>query len=469
MISFRQIWTTEDSLSKKLLINWSRVRVPPKPPISSLLGVGQVSVILEAQRENLGPLGALRLTRLSLNLGRSLSRRHRPMPPLPLLRSVVCAITAVAFSTRAQAAELEPIGPGPFELATTNLEVTPRADVPMFDCLNGKTTSAGTVYLTDILAHPEAVPTLTIAVPGNRRPFGPMAGHSIPLVLLVMYPTAHDNARPEYVFPYKDTGDSRLPHMQRAGEKPIFAAGPGKFPLIVLSGGYNTHAMWHLNQLKSLASHGYVVIDMLHGDGRGPSFECNLALRVLELRATIDYALQSSDFAGAIDPARIGAIGQSAGGHTILAAMGGTDPTGRIPAAADPRIKAGFGLVPFTGRSAGFWPMKLDMWYFGEDRAGLHSVRTPFLAVYGENDVNVPPDGVEAAVRAVSGPAAAVMLEGQTHQLYVASQSDVDTWEILFFDAWLKDDAAARRQLESGTSVRGGVGDHKTIAHGPQG
>ena len=389
-------------------------------------------------------------------------------PTLHLVRSVVVAIAAVAFSTIARAAELEPIGPGPYALATTNLEVTPRADLPMFDCLNGKLTAAGTVYLTDILAHPEAVPTLTIAVPANRRLFGSLAGRSIPLVLLVMYPTDHDNPRPEYVFPYKDTGDSRLPHMQRAGEKPIFAAAPGKFPLVVLSGGYNTHAMWHLNLLKMLASHGYVVIDLLHGDGRGPSFEGNLALRVLELRAAIDYALQSPDFAGAIDPARIGAIGQSAGGHTILAAMGATDPTGRIPTVPDPRIKAGFGLVPFTGGTAGFWPMKLDLWYFGEDHAGLRSVRTPFLAVYGEMDTNVPPEGVEASVRAMSGPATAVKLDGQTHKLYVASQSDVDTWEILFFDAWLKDDAAARRKLELGTSVRGGVGDHKTITHGPQ-
>ncbi len=391
------------------------------------------------------------------------------MPPLRFSHCLFFATAVIALRTLARAAELEPIGPGPYALATTNLEVTPRADLPMFDCLNGKMTAARTVYLTDILAHPEAVPTLTIAVPAGGRPFGSIAGRSIPLVLLVMYPTSNDNARPDYVFPYKDTGDSRLPHMQRSGEKPIFATAPAKFPLIVMSGGYNTHAMWHLHQLKMLASHGYVVIDVQHGDGRGPSFEGNLALRVLELRAAIDYALQSPDFAGAIDPARIGVLGESAGGHTILAAMGATDPTGRIATVPDPRIKAGFGLVPFMGGSMGFWPLQIDEWFFGKDHAGLRSVRTPFLAVYGEKDTNVPPEGVEAGVRAMSGPATAVELDGQTHQFNVASQTDVDTWEILFFDAWLKDDATARRKLELGTSVRGGVRDHKTIAHGPQG
>lgn len=391
------------------------------------------------------------------------------MPLLRPARSVFAplVLAALAFCARLPAVELEPIGPGPDALATTNLEVTPREGVKMFDYLNGKMTSKDTVYLTDILTHPEAVPTLSIAVPDNRSLFHALAGRSIPVVLVIMYPTPHDNPRPDYVYPYKDTGDSRLPHMQRPGDKPLFAA-PGKFPLVVLSGGYNTHAMWHLNLMKMLASHGYIVIDIQHGDGRGPSFEGNLALRVLELRATIDYALQNPDFSGAVDPDRIGVIGQSAGGHTIAAAMGGTDPTGRIPSQPDPRIKAGFGLVPFLGGSMGFWPMKVDLWFFGEDHAGLRSVRTPFFAICGGKDTNVPPEGVEDGVRAMSGPATAVKLDGQPHQLYVASQSDVDTWEILFFDTWLKGDAAARRKLESGTSVRGGVPDHKTVDHGPQ-
>ncbi len=366
---------------------------------------------------------------------------------------------------RAAGAEIEPIGVGTYALAATNLEVTPRAETPMFDYLNGKMTSKSTVYLTDILTHPEAVPTLTIPVPANRAVFGALAGKSIPVVLFAMYPTTHDNPRPDYAFPYKDTGDKVVPHMQRPGEKPIFAA-PGKFPLIVLSGGYNTHALWHFEHMKLLASHGYIVVDVQHGDGRGPSFEGNLALRPIELKAAIDWALQSADFAGAIDATRIGVLGQSAGGHTAAAALGGTDPTGRVPTVADPRVKMAFGLVPFMGGSMGIWPMKLDMWFYGEDHAGLRSVRAPYFALYGGSDSNVPPEGVEDAVKAMSGSAIAVKLDGEKHGFTEAARTDWKTWEVLVFEAWLRGDPAARQKLESATSVKGGVNDHVTIRHG---
>ncbi len=359
-----------------------------------------------------------------------------------------------------------PVAPGPFTVGSTNLEVSPRAGVPMFDFLNGKATAKGIVYLTDILTHPEAVSTLQISVPGDAKLFGAQAGTRIPLVLFVLYPTTKDNPRPGYEFPYKDTGDKMFPHMQQPGEKPIFADPAAKYPLIVISGGYNTHGLWHLEHMKVLAAHGYIVVDMFHGDGRGAPFTGNMALRSIELRATVDFILQHADFAGAIDPERIGVAGQSAGGHTILSAMGGIDPAGRMPHAADTRIKAGFGLVPFMGGSFGFWPFNMDAWLFGEDYAGLRSVHVPFFAVYGGKDSNVPPGGVEAGVREMAGPAAAVMLDGETHRLSDAANSDVYTWEILFFDAWLRGDAGARRLLETGTSVRGGVNDHKTIEHG---
>jgi dienelactone hydrolase len=391
------------------------------------------------------------------------------MPPPRLSRLLAAALPVLVAAAPLAAVELDPIGPGPYAVASTNLEVTPRAGVPMFDFLNGKATARGTEYLTDILAHPAAVPTLTITVPDDPARFGAQAGVRLPVVLCLFYPTSRDNPRPDYAFPYRDTGDRVFPHMQRPGEKPIFADPAARYPLIVVSGGYNTHALWHLEHLKMLASHGYIVADPQHGDGRGATFQGNLALRPIELRATIDYLLHDPDFGPAIDAARIGAAGQSAGGHTVLAALGGTDPDGRIPDAADPRIKAGFGLVPFMGGSIGVWPFKFDAWYFGRDYAGLRRVRVPFFAVYGQKDRNVPPAGVEAGVRALAGPAAAVMLDGETHRLSPAAPSDGYTWEILFFDTWLRGDAGARRKLYSGTSVRGGVNDHKTIQHGAAG
>lgn len=78
------------------------------------------------------------------------------------------------------------------------------------------------------------------------------------------------------------------------------------------------------------------VVEIVHGDGRSQSFAANLALSGLTLRA-------------AIDPARIAASGERAGAHTVLAALGGIDLSGRVPALADPRVKAVVGIMPFMG------------------------------------------------------------------------------------------------------------------------
>jgi len=385
----------------------------------------------------------------------------------PIVRTVLtAALLLLGGIPRLLGAELDPIGPGPFSVGSTNMEVMAPAGQPMGDFLNGKVTPQHPVYLADILTHPESAFALQVAVPADRKTFGAHAGTRIPLVLYVLYPTTKDNPRADYTFPYTETGDNVFPHMQRAGEKPIFPDAAARYPLIVYSGGYNTHGLWHLSHLKWLASHGYIVVDIFHGDNRWESFGSAMAVRPLEFRAALDFVLQHADFVHAIDVGRIGASSASAGGHTILCAMGGINPASPNPSLADPRIKAGFGLVPFMGSSMGIWPFKQDAWYFGKDYAGLRSVRVPFFAVYGEKDGNVVPAGVEAGVRAMSGPATAVMLDGETHSLSGSTTSDVNTWEILFFDAWLRDDAHAHQLLETGTSVRGGVNDHRTIQHG---
>jgi len=121
------------------------------------------------------------------------------------------------------------------------------AGQPMGDFLNGKVTPQHPVYLADILTHPESAFALQVAVPADRKTFGAHAGTRIPLVLYVLYPTTKDNPRADYTFPYTETGDNVFPHMQRAGEKPIFPDAAARYPLIVYSGGYNTHGLWHLS------------------------------------------------------------------------------------------------------------------------------------------------------------------------------------------------------------------------------
>ena len=357
--------------------------------------------------------------------------------------------------------EILPIGPGPFAVGSTNLEVSDHPASPMIDYLKGKSISHQPIYLAEILVHPGSALLTKVDIPANPAVYGRHAGTSMPLVLYVLYPTSGENQRADYKFPYPNTADNVFPHMQKADEKPIFAGTGARYPLIVYSQGYEGHGLWDLEQLKFLAAHGYIVVDIFHGDGRA-NLEANLGLRPLALKAALDYLLKHPDFGLAIDPDRIGVSGSSFGGYTILAAMGGK----YLPSAEpDPRIKAGFGLVPFMGATFGFWPFTTHAWPFGKDYSGLKSVQIPFLAVYGEKDTNVSPKSVLGGIARISGPALAVMLDGEQHLLSKKVWTDVYTWELLFFNTWLRGDAEARKLLYGGTSVQGGVNNHKTYQH----
>jgi predicted dienelactone hydrolase len=370
------------------------------------------------------------------------------------------ALLLAASAPHLPAAEIPPIGPGPYAVGSSNLEVPNQPASPMVDYLKGKSVSGKLTYLANILTHPDAALVTKVDVPANPAIYGRLAGSSLPLVLYVLYPTSSENQRADYKFPYPSTSDNVFPHMQKAGEKPIFAGNAARFPLIVYSQGYEGHGLWDLEQLKFLAAHGYMVVDIFHGDGRA-NLESNLAIRPIALKAALDFILNNPDFGPAIDPDRIGVSGSSFGGYTILAAMGGKYLPSVEPV-ADPRIKAGFGLVPFMGGTFGFWPFITDAWVFGKDFAGLRTVQTPFLAVYGEKDTNVSPQSVTGGIARISGPAVTVMLDGEKHLLSKQVWSDVYTWELLFFNTWLRGDAEARKLLYGGTSVQGGVNDHKT-------
>ncbi len=361
------------------------------------------------------------------------------------------------------AAEIASIGPGAWPVGSSNFEANEKPPAPMIDYLKGRANAKEQRYIADVLANPAAALVTEVQIPDERARFGNFAGTKMPLALYVLYPTTAENPRAAYKFPYPDTGDNEFPHMQRAGEKPIFAASGAKWPLIVFSHGYEGHGLWDLEQLKVLASHGYIVVSVFHGDGR-KSLESGVNFRPLELKAALDFILRHPDFGPAIDPEKIGVSGSSFGGYAVLAALGGKYLPSR-ERTGDPRIKAGFGLVPFMGERFGFWPFTQDVWPFGKDFAGLREVRTPFLAVYGEKDTNVHPRNVEAGVAQIAGTASAVMLDGEKHLVSKAVLSDVYTWEILFFDAWLKGDTEARKKLYGATSVAGGVHDHRTYLH----
>ena len=102
-------------------------------------------------------------------------------------------------------------------------------------------------------------------------------------------------------------------------------------PLIVISHGNGGEFTGHNDIAYALAEAGFVVAAPTHtGDNyRDQSHATDIGGRVRQLSATIDF-MEKTWQPGAIDPARIGAFGFSAGGLTVLIAAGAEPDLRRI-------------------------------------------------------------------------------------------------------------------------------------------
>ena len=98
-------------------------------------------------------------------------------------------------------------------------------------------------------------------------------------------------------------------------------------PLVVISHGNSGGPASHADLALALANAGYVVAAPMHsGDNYADQSNVGsatwLSERTKELHATIDYMLNDWKGHDHIDPERIGAYGFSAGGFTVLTAVG---------------------------------------------------------------------------------------------------------------------------------------------------
>jgi len=170
----------------------------------------------------------------------------------------------------------------------------------------------------------------------------------------------------------------------------------GNFPFVVYSHGSGGQSFVASFLTEDIASHGYVVLSANH-DGntaadrllnRTVSPDQNDFLRPNVVKTLIDWAtaqsagtatptLSPSPYAklkGAIDANRIGLVGHSYGGYTVLATAGGhTGPAGTI--APDPRIKAVVGQAPYTRRLSD---------------AELAGIKIPVMLMVGMKDITTP-------------------------------------------------------------------------------
>ncbi len=143
------------------------------------------------------------------------------------------------------------------------------------------------------------------------------------LVVAIWYPT-HARSWP--------TALIGLVLMDVAKDAPVEGQG---LPLVAISHGNGGGPQSHADLALTLASAGYVVVAPMHrGDNFADSSAAGSATlfsdRVADLDLALDYMLHRWPEAPRLDSARVGAFGLSAGGFTVLNAIGARPDMRRI-------------------------------------------------------------------------------------------------------------------------------------------
>ncbi|MEM9400870.1 MAG: alpha/beta fold hydrolase [Pseudomonadota bacterium] len=356
-----------------------------------------------------------------------------------------------------------PLPAGSLSVGSTNMEVkddfaTVTGD-DMHRILIGQSVEDGP-FLSDIMKYPESAWRVDVDIPGDADVYGPAAGTTMPVSLFVTYPAREDSESEPYIFPYLDSINSEFPNMLAPGETPSFADDSTRFPLIILAHGYSAHGIYDVDHAHSLSRQGYIVAVLFYGDLRTvepDSWNPHTGfLRARMTRAVIDALLESEDFGDRIDTGNIGISGHSFGGFTALALNGGRY-LDDVATVHDPRITASVIAAPWVGHTHN----GDDVFAFGQQNEGLGRVSTPVLSFFGTRDTDTTAEFILPAMQRLSGPTYVVELVDQPHVFEGGSWQDRDNWELLFFNAYLKQDPDALRQLQFGESMDGGNEDRQ--------
>lgn len=349
---------------------------------------------------------------------------------------------------------------GPYPVAATNMEVAPEfadiGDDMMHDALLGRLGPGR--FIIDMLQYQGAAWITNVTIPEEPELYGPASGSSMPLLSYLVYPSAPAKDKRSYKFPYFDGMYGVFEDMLAPGEAPRFADPGTRYPLIILSHGTPAHGLYDVQHAQDLASNGYIVAVITYGDQRVSNVEAEdrhaWYLRPLLTRAVLDSILDSKTFGPHIDHQNIGVAGHSSGGFTALAIAGGA-VNGNSASVTDERITAASATAPWVGEIVD----GEDLFVFGSDNEGLNRIDIPVLCFFGSRDEETLPSFILPATTKLAGPTYVVELVDQPHIMEGPSWVDRNKWELLFFDAFLKHDAAALKKLETGHSMRGGNAD----------
>jgi predicted dienelactone hydrolase len=236
-------------------------------------------------------------------------------------------------------------------------------------------------------------------------------------------------------------------------------------PLILFSHGFGGCAQQSRTLTQALADAGYAVLAPNHKDkgceryttgmaaglwkmmtGRGPdksfgkdaTWDASTEVsRHDDVETLLDFALSHAPYKSAIDPARIGLMGHSLGGYTVLGLAGGW------PQWRDPRFKAVLALAPFSTPFV--------------DKATLGKITIPVMYIGGTRDRLIEPALVSQSYAMTAAPKYLVMLRGAGHfaftELNHTYQATIAAYAIGFFDKSLRAKSVPQLDLPAGGQV----------------
>ena len=268
--------------------------------------------------------------------------------------------------------------------------------------------------------------------------------------------------------------------------KAYYPVSGGAYPLIIFSPGYGGSRDGYRYLAQGWAAAGYVVILLSHAgtdtaairahgarELRDPSASTELFAKIAQRPADVWQLIDSlktvtagmPGLAGKFDIAHIGMAGHSMGAGTTLYLAGAvmTLPDGSTRRFADPRLKAFIAISPQGPSEEGFTEHSWDV------------IHAPVLIMAGSHDQGV--HGEPASWRLApyahlpAGDKYEVVVEGANHFSFTdhigglaglwtrrGETADADAIHaqvlrdtLLFWDAYLKADTAALRQLATAT------------------
>jgi len=406
---------------------------------------------------------------------------------------ILTAFLALPAAAYNHVETVSPIVQGPFNVACSNVAQDASriaAGASASDYWEGRDGH----YVTELLANPDAAITFRVHPPIDPLTYPTTWFRNVDFVAIVCYPTPRTNSDPNYTLP--GTNDT-VPHMEAPGaapklisaqefyttlgQSPQGASGTMRLPFILFSHGLTGSPIskGYVQILALLATHGYMVGAVFHGDPRiSPvriesladlayliAFNSNIVemqlMRPLSLKAFNDRMLGDSRYLPAIDTDRIGGFGASLGGEAMMHLLG-ADITTTLgydchSAPGDSRLKAAVTFVPYSGQS--FLPA------FCEGQTGAAKITKPVLSLAGTADTTAPIRMTQMATNRMKGTRYLVQLDDVPHQFLPEYAGDLVTWMTTFLNAYLQVpwDTGAMGRFIRMKGVAGGPNDSMTI------